>query len=141
MLEGERMNVAAKQRDKQAPPYTPPWPYEEDAPESDKPERGSNAVQHDGETRGRRSKLFPDLNITATAAKLGVTKSHLAKILSGANRPSLTLAKKLADALQKDLTFVVALSDNSFRQQDDGNGRKPKPKTGRAKARKKKASK
>lgn len=95
-----------------------PWPAIEEEDDSAKPERGPDAVQHSEETRGRRSRLFPDLHITATAAKLGITKSHLAKVLAGQNRPSLDLAKRIADALQKDLTFVVALGDNSFRQQD-----------------------
>jgi len=71
--------------------------------------RGQGAVVHAGETRGRRSRLFPDVNISATAAKLGVTKSHLAKVLSGENRPSVELAQKIAEALGVEITYVLAL--------------------------------
>ena len=80
-------------------------------PEQDKPEceRGEEAVLHVGATRGRRSDQFPDLNITATAARLGVTKSHLAKVLSGINRPSIELAVRLAAALGKDVNYVIGL--------------------------------
>ena len=128
-----RVTAVAK-RTKQRPPLPPPvahvrriapWPRPEEADPDAKPERGDDAVQHGAETRGRRSRLFPDLNITETAKKLGITKSHLAKVLAGQNKPSLDLAKKIADALQKDLTYVVALSDNSFRQDEPAED-KPK---------------
>jgi DNA-binding XRE family transcriptional regulator len=78
-------------------------------------ERGEDAVLHRDHLRrgrGRRSILFPDLNITATAERLGITKSHLAKVLTGQNKPSLALAKKLADVLNVDLAFVALLGDN-----------------------------
>ena len=88
------------------------WRMETEPEPEPVPERGDDAVQHSGVTRGRRSKLFPDLNITATADKLGITKSHLAKVLSGKNKPSFELAVKLADALGKDLLFVAALGHN-----------------------------
>jgi DNA-binding XRE family transcriptional regulator len=88
--------------------------------ESTQPVRGPAAVQHRDGARGRRSALFPDLNITATAKELGITKSHLAKILSGRNKPSLDLAQKIADALGKDLAFVAALGHNKSRQPVDG---------------------
>ena len=86
-------------------PWDPP-PEETDPPAE---ERGDDAVLHSGDTRGRRSRDFPDLNITATARRLGVTKSHLAKVLAGQNRPSIDLAMKIAEALGKDLNYVVGL--------------------------------
>lgn len=88
-----------------------PWQSPEDEAEP-KPERGQAAVQHGEEQRGRRSVLFPDLNITATANRLGITKSHLAKVLKGQNRPSIELAQKIAEALGKDLQFVASLFHN-----------------------------
>ena len=78
-------------------------------------ERGEKAVlhkDHQRQGRGRRSILFPDINITATADRLGITKSHLAKVLTGQNKPSFELAKKIADVLQVDLAFVALLSHN-----------------------------
>lgn len=90
-----------------------PWaPLPDD--EDEKPERGDSAVLHaDGVKRGRRSQDFPDLNISATAEKLGVTKSYLAKVLSGYYRPSMSLALKLCDVLGKDLNYVVSLYKGS----------------------------
>jgi len=82
------------------------WERPPDEPEY---ERGEDAVLHAGATRGRRSGQFPDLNITATAARLGVTKSHLAKVLTGVNRPSIELAVRLAAALGKDVNYVIGL--------------------------------
>ena len=72
-------------------------------------EYGDGAVLHRAGDLGRRSEIFPDLNITLTAEKLGVTKSHLSKVLEGVNRPSVELAVKVALMLGKDLNFVVGL--------------------------------
>jgi DNA-binding XRE family transcriptional regulator len=84
-----------------------------DGPVEDEPETGwqygSSAVLHPTERTGRRSTRFPGLNITATAAKLGVTKSHLAKVLSGINQPSISLALKLAEVLGTSLDVVIGL--------------------------------
>ena len=82
-----------------------PWPR---LPEPEPEELyGENAVLQIGP--GRRSRNFPKLNIGATAEKLGVTKSHLAKVLEGISRPSVELAVKVAEMLGKDLNFVVRL--------------------------------
>lgn len=89
-----------------------PWDSPEEEDEPALPPRGPNAVQHTDETRGRRSNRFPDLNITASAKKLKITKAHLAKVLSGQSRPSISLAIRLAEMLGKDLTFVASLFNN-----------------------------
>jgi DNA-binding XRE family transcriptional regulator len=78
-------------------------------PEPDSMPLGDGAIRHTTETRGRRSASFPQLNITDTAKQLGVTKAHLAKVLSGINRPSMKLAMDLANILGKELTFVASL--------------------------------
>lgn len=116
--------VATKRRDKPAPrpapvkatshkPWIPSYTLREDAEEANPPlpKRGPGAVQHEG-TRGRRSTRFPDLNIGATAERLGITKAHLAKVLGGDSRPSMALALKLANVLNKDLPFVASLYNN-----------------------------
>lgn len=86
-----------------------PWPRKPELDELEPEQRGERAVLHGEATRGRRSTAFPDLNITATAKQLGVSKSHLAKVLAGFHRPSITLAIRLADVLGKDLMYVAAL--------------------------------
>lgn len=117
-----RNNHTHASRSSLQPRKVAPWQSPEDEPEQ-KPVRGESAVQHGEEPRGRRSNLFPDLNITATAERLGITKSHLAKVLKGQNRPSIELAQKIADALGKDLQFVASLFHNR-----SGETSKPKPK-------------
>lgn len=59
----------------------------------------SAVLHHDGERRGRRSKSHPILNFRATAEIVGISRSHLAKILDGVNRCSLSVAVRLAEAL------------------------------------------
>lgn len=89
-------------------PNIKPWPAlppREDQP----PLRGPDAVQHEGETRGRRSRSFPDLNISATASRIGVSKSHLSKILAGGTRPSVDVAVRLAAAMGVDVATVIDL--------------------------------
>lgn len=80
-----------------------------DGGEGHEVERGANAVLHTTDPRGRRSAAFPDINISATARRLGVTTAHLAKVLAGVNRPSIDLALKIAEALGTDLYSVIAL--------------------------------
>lgn len=113
------------------PPRLSPWPSL-DIPDGEDeiaaPARGPDAVQHPKTGgRGRRSALFPDLNITATAENLGITKSHLAKILSGKSMPSMKLALKLTEVLGKDLAFVAALGHNTDRPaQEDAKPKRKK---------------
>jgi hypothetical protein len=105
---GKRTNHGNGNREERHEERHAPWeqlPDEETVIE----ERGELAVLHAGPARGRRSTEFPDLNITATAQRLGITKSHLAKVLSGSNRPSIELALRIADVLGKDVTYVIAL--------------------------------
>ena len=62
-----------------------------------------------GERRGRRHALAPEINITETAAKIGITKSHLSKILSGLNRPSLPVAINMSHVLGCTVEDVLKL--------------------------------
>jgi DNA-binding XRE family transcriptional regulator len=101
-----------------------PWESPEEEDEPALPPRGPNAVQHGDETRGRRSNRFPDLNISATAKRLGITKAHLAKVLAGRSRPSIDLGLRLAKVLNRDLTFVASLYNN----QEAAQTAKPKRK-------------
>lgn len=96
-------------------PRIAPWEPPPDPPEPDPGSmRGPGAVQHGGEKRGRRNPSFPDINITATAANLGITKSHLAKVLSGENKPSIDLAIALARVLGVPIEQVVGLYKYSY---------------------------
>lgn len=97
-------------------PKPPASDYE---PENEPQRRGERAVLHGEATRGRRSKEFPDLNITATAKALGVSKSHLAKVLAGFHRPSVSLAVRLADVLGKDVMYVIALYNRDKKGKED----------------------
>lgn len=117
--------VAARKAQPPAPhiPRKADWarPAEYDAEPT--PLRGKGAVQHDtgAEARGRRSTRFPDLHISATAAKLGIAKSHLGKVLAGTSRPSAELTLRLAEVLGKDADYVLSLYK-------DRQARKSKPK-------------
>jgi transcriptional regulator with XRE-family HTH domain len=116
-VEQPMMILAAKQKQKPLAADSNllrrvPWESPEEEEEPALPPRGPDAVQHGDETRGRRSNRFPDLNISATALKLGITKAHLAKVLAGRSRPSIDLGLRLAEVLGKDLTFVASLYNN-----------------------------
>jgi hypothetical protein len=112
----KKSNMPAPTTNQIAPqPPMPPrvWPRRPEPEPDFNPapikQRGSKAILHSETTRGRRSKDFPDLNITATALQLGVSKSHLAKVLAGFHRPSITLAVRLSEVLGRSLEYVVAL--------------------------------
>lgn len=81
-----------------------PEPYSFASPEHYSPP----AVLHKGENRGRRSKRFGPLDISKTAAKLGVTKSHLGKVLAGVSTPSAELALKLAQMMNTTTDVILS---------------------------------
>lgn len=68
------------------------------------------------ERRGRRNPYFPNINIRATAAQMGVNESHLSRLLLKKTKPSLKMAKKLADLFGMSLEQVERIYD-------DGNGK------------------
>jgi plasmid maintenance system antidote protein VapI len=92
------------------------WQRPADYDEIPQPTRGRHAVQHGGEQRGRRSAKFPDLNISATADRLGITKSHLGKVLAGTSRPSAELILRLAEVLDQDANYVLSLYKSRERE-------------------------
>lgn len=122
-LESVVMSAARKQSAKKAAaakkvtPKKLTWNIEpEPEDEVDAALLGELGVQRAGSTRGRRSLQFPDVNISATARKLGITKSHLSKVLLGVHRPSMDLAIAIADALGKDLYWVASLYKKESRE-------------------------
>lgn len=63
------------------------------------------------ERRGRRNSEFPTINIRATAAKMGVTESHLSRLLTRKTRPSFRMAIKLANAFNITLEQIERIYD------------------------------
>lgn len=94
-------------------PKTPPRriaPWLRPEEEEDTPAFGPGAVLRTGKTPGQKNRLFPELDIGATARNLGISRPYLAGVLSGKTSPSLRVAVKIADALQKDLSYIAALA-------------------------------
>lgn len=67
-------------------------------------------TKHDLKVGVRIKKLRKALNLTqeVLAEKLGVTSNHLSYIETGARRPSLPLARKIAGELKTDLGKLFA---------------------------------
>jgi plasmid maintenance system antidote protein VapI len=104
-----------------------PWPSppEEEDEEAALTSLSPDAIVHTpSENRGRRSLRFPHLNITATARELGITKTHLSKVLSGQSRPSIKLALQLTGVLKRDLLYVISLYNNGDNQSELSLGNK-----------------
>jgi transcriptional regulator with XRE-family HTH domain len=56
------------------------------------------AKRGDG-ARGPTCRTYPHINLARTAAAFGMHPSHLSRLLSGKNRPTLASAEKLAAIL------------------------------------------
>jgi len=65
----------------------------------------------DKRTRGRKNPEFPNINIRATAARMKTNESHLSRLLTLKTRPSLKMARKLADAFGLTLEQVERIYD------------------------------
>jgi transcriptional regulator with XRE-family HTH domain len=115
-----RMPVKQKKKSQAPPKLT--WDFETPRPPKNQPaDLGPCGVARQPGQAGRRSPRFPDINISATARQLGVTKSHLSKVLLGLHRPSMKLAMGIAAALQKDIYWVASLYKSPVAEN------KPKP--------------
>lgn len=64
------------------------------------------------ETRGRRNRFYPQVNIRETAATMGINESHLSNLLSGKTYPSLRMARKLSQLFQTSIDEVLAIYDD-----------------------------
>ncbi|PWT88246.1 MAG: hypothetical protein C5B54_10940 [Acidobacteria bacterium] len=58
--------------------------------------------------RGERSRVMPDLNRSALAKDIGVSRSQLSRILNGKVDPPVKTLRLLADALEASLDEVDA---------------------------------
>jgi len=55
----------------------------------------------------RKLLIDKDLSQKELAKKVGVTQAHISSILLGTKRPSLEVLKRLGDALDVSLDFIV----------------------------------
>jgi transcriptional regulator with XRE-family HTH domain len=49
---------------------------------------------------GARSKTFPEINRSEVARRMGCTRSHISKILSGKGRPSVQVLEQMAELMK-----------------------------------------
>jgi hypothetical protein len=60
-------------------------------------------------SRGRVSNLAPDIYVKAVAEKVGVTVTHMSRIITGQSRPGMGIAIKLADLAKCSVDDVLAI--------------------------------
>ncbi len=78
--------------------------------------RSSGAVYRQPSDRGPRHGRYPELNITETAARYGMSKSQLSRLLNGDNRPGITNLRILAQILDKPVEEVMRMYEQKSKR-------------------------
>lgn len=67
--------------------------------------------------RGRKSDLAGDLYVRGVAESLGITVTHMSRILTGRSRPGMALASRIADFAHCTIEDILAVSSARAREQ------------------------
>lgn len=62
--------------------------------------------------RGQKPRNYPELNFQALSASLGITPTYVGRIMNGVSRPSMSVARRLANLLGWTLDQVDQLYAN-----------------------------
>jgi transcriptional regulator with XRE-family HTH domain len=72
-------------------------------------EYGSLVLKRPQGTSGRRSRLYPELNLRELAHRAEVDPSYFGRVLSGKQRPSLPVAQRIAAVLGVPIEEIAAI--------------------------------